>query len=254
MFIGTTTSHNLYFQQAGVSRFVIDSGAFFPNQNGAYNNGKTTQMWLRYHTKRGLYFGGDTDANAINQSVYYSTDQVSELAYKDSGGTVKELYEPLELMYQDMDLRCSISNPCTLVDVGDLVGASFPGTGFTVEHKGSVNINDYESGDFVISLELVGSADEATKEARFEISYTATKDGEAGVNAPIATYDTTDIVMNDNMANDVQTEGFVLASVPAGYDRLHVTIKRIAIADGAEAATLYLTGVEVYFYGRVFQG
>lgn len=66
------------------------------------NNGLSQAVWVKWFgviSRAVNYIRNDgslepvslSDAAAINNSIYYSTDQ-SKLVYKDSGGTVNVLY------------------------------------------------------------------------------------------------------------------------------------------------------------------
>lgn len=66
------------------------------------SNGRPQNIWTKWFglVSRAVFYVRDdgslepvslADADAVNNSVYYSTDQ-SKLVYKDSGGTVNDLY------------------------------------------------------------------------------------------------------------------------------------------------------------------
>jgi hypothetical protein len=61
-----------------------------PDTNNVFDLGRSSYMWANIF---GMYYrpGSSTDAAAPNNSIYYSTTQ-SKLVYKDSGGSVNDLY------------------------------------------------------------------------------------------------------------------------------------------------------------------
>jgi hypothetical protein len=83
-------SGSIDFSISSGNGFTVDSGALFPATSNATDLGKTGNLFKNVYAK---YYIPQTSTNAAapNNSIYYSSDN-SKLVYKDSGGTVNNLY------------------------------------------------------------------------------------------------------------------------------------------------------------------
>lgn len=111
--------------------------------------------------------------------------------------------------------------------------------------------DDYDSGDMTLQVDIETTANEATKESRWEVKYKAHNHGEV-TTGTTRTVTGSDIAMEDNTQYYAEPgmDVTITAADFAGKDYIKVCIERIAITGGAEATDPGVITIELEYTAK----